>query len=70
MEPECSLPYSQQSTTGLCLSQMNPVHIPTLYIPSRVTPSGFSTEILYVFFIFPCVLYNHLILIYLKQLFF
>jgi hypothetical protein len=32
MEPEGSLPYSQQPVTGPYLSQMNPVHNPEPYL--------------------------------------
>jgi hypothetical protein len=57
MEPEGSLPFSQE--LGPILSQINPVHISLMFIlilythqcfglPSGIFPSGFPTKIIYM----------------------
>jgi len=68
MEHEGSLPCSQGTAIGLTLSHLNPVHtvnltsLRTILIlffhlflgfPSGLFPTGFPTEILYAFLIYP-----------------
>jgi hypothetical protein len=67
MEPEDSLPCSQEPSTGPYLHQINPIHTIPFYLrsililpinlrlglPSGLLPSGFLTNILYAFLFSP-----------------
>jgi hypothetical protein len=82
MEPECSLPCSQNPPLVSVLSQINPVHTTPSYLskihfniihkpsfPSGFFPSGLPTEILYAFtFTIHATFPAHLILLDLVTL--